>query len=96
MDVKGAYLNGTIKEEIYMEQPEGYDNGTGCQCQLIKSIYGLKQAGRKWNIEFNQQLKTHGWKPSMVDPCAYFRKTTERLLLYGLMTYYYLLATRHS
>ena len=77
MDVKGAYLNSTIKEEIYMEQPEGYDDGTGCQCQLIKSIYGLKQAGCEWNIEFNQQLKAHGWKPSMVDPCAYFQKTTE-------------------
>ena len=39
MDVKGAYLNGTIKEEIYMRQPEGYDDGTGHWCHLIKSLY---------------------------------------------------------
>ena len=77
MDIKGAYLNGRIKEEIYMKQPNGYDDGTNHLCRLIKSLYGLKQAGREWNIEFNQQLKSHGWNPSMVDPCAYFRKTTE-------------------
>ena len=77
MDVKGAYLNRRIKEEIYMKQPDGYDDGTNRLCRLIKSLYGLKQAGREWNIEFNQQLKSHGWNPSMVDPCAYFRKTME-------------------
>ena len=49
------------------------------QTAVIKSLYGLKQAGREWNIEFNEQLKTHGWNPSMVDPCAYFRKTMEGL-----------------
>jgi len=46
MDVKGAYLNGTLKEKIYMKQPEGYDDGTGCLYCLIKLLYGLKQAER--------------------------------------------------
>jgi hypothetical protein len=77
MDVKGAYLNGKIKEEIYMKQPEGYEDGTDRLCHLIKSLYGLKQAGREWNEELNKQLEAHGWKPSEVDPCAYIRKTTE-------------------
>ena len=77
MDVKGAYLNGTIKEEIYMRQPKGYDDGTGCLCHLIKSLYGLKQAGRKWNNELNKQLESLGWIPTMVDPCAYARQTAE-------------------
>ena len=54
MDVKGAYLNGTIKEQIYMKQPEGYDDGTGHICHLIKSLYGLKQTGHKWNNELNK------------------------------------------
>lgn len=56
MDVKGAYLNGniSISEEIYMKQPEGYDNGTEHLCYLIKSLYGLKQAGREWNHELNK------------------------------------------
>jgi len=70
MDVKGAYLNGKIKEELYMNQPKGYDDDSGRVCCLIKSLYGLKQAGREWNLEFNQQLESHGWTPSMVDPCC--------------------------
>jgi hypothetical protein len=49
MDVKGAYLNGTLKEKVYMCQPEGFDNGTGRVCKLIKTLYGLKQSGHKWN-----------------------------------------------
>ena len=77
MDVKGAYLNGTIKEEIYMCQPEGYDDRTGHLCHLIKSLYGLKQAGREWNNELNKQLESLGWTPTMVDPCAYARRTAE-------------------
>ena len=76
MDVKGAYLNGTIKEQIYMKQPEGYDDGTGHICHLIKSLYGLKQAGHEWNNELNKQLKSLGWKPTTVDPCMYTRRTT--------------------
>ena len=77
MDVKGAYLNGMTKEEIYMHQPEGYDDGTSHLCHLIKSLYGLKQAGHKWNNELNKQLESLGWKPTMVDPCAYARRLTE-------------------
>ena len=73
MDVNGAYLNGTIKEQIYMKQPEGFNDGTGRVCHLIKSLYGLKQAGREWNKELNKQLESLGWKPTMVDPCTYVR-----------------------
>jgi len=46
LDVKGAYLNGTLTQPIYMEQPVGFENGSGLVCLLIKSIYGLKQAGQ--------------------------------------------------
>ena len=53
MDVKGAYLNGILKEEVYMMQPEGFNDSTWRLCQLIKTLYGLKQLGCKWNEEFN-------------------------------------------
>lgn len=53
MDVKGAYLNGIPKEKVYMKQPEGYDDGTGRVCLLIKTLYGLKQSGREWNKELD-------------------------------------------
>jgi len=53
MDVKGAYLNGILKEGVYMHQPEGLEDGTGKICLLVKTLYGLKQSGCKWNIQFN-------------------------------------------
>jgi len=56
LDVKGAYLNGILTQPIYMEQPIGFDDGSELVCLLIKSIYGLKQAGRVWNIEFDHAI----------------------------------------
>jgi peptidyl-tRNA hydrolase len=44
MDVKGAYLNGNLKEEIYMAQPEGYRNDSNKACRLMKTLYRLKQS----------------------------------------------------
>ena len=75
MDVKGAFLNGNITEDIYMKQPEGYDDGTGHLCHLIKSLYGLKQANRAWHCELNKQLVQQGWQASQMDPCMYLRRT---------------------
>ena len=56
MDIKGAYLNGYLKETVYMCQPEGFDDGTNCVCLLVKMLYGLKQSGCKWNIEFDKKI----------------------------------------
>jgi hypothetical protein len=47
VDVKGAYLNGTLKEEIYMKQPEGFSDGTSRVWRLHKTLYGLPQSGRE-------------------------------------------------
>lgn len=57
MDVKGAYLNGHLEEEVYMRQPDGYQDGTDKVCRLIKTLYGLKQAGREWNKEFDTRFE---------------------------------------
>ena len=50
MDVKTAYLNAPIDCEIYIEQPEGFEqqgeNGVKLVCKLQKSLYGIKQSGR--------------------------------------------------
>jgi hypothetical protein len=75
MDVKGAYLNGILKEEVYMNQPEGYEDGTSRLCRLIKTLYGLKQSGREWNIELNNKLETKGFNRLYSDPCTYIRKS---------------------
>ena len=52
MDIKTTFLNGFIKEELYMMQPEGFVNPKGANkmCKLQRSIYGLVQASRSWNI----------------------------------------------
>lgn len=55
-DVKAAFLNGKIDEEIYMEQPEGFEEGNKV-CMLKKGLYGLKQAARQWNKEVQKVLK---------------------------------------
>lgn len=56
MDVKGAYLNGNLEEEVYMKQPEGFNDGTDKVCHLIKTLYGLKQAGQEWNKLLDMRL----------------------------------------
>ena len=74
MDVKGAYLNGILKERVYMRQPEGYEDGTDRICLLIKTIYGLKQAGQEWNAEFDNKVRKHGFTQLLSDPCVYIRR----------------------
>src|SRR5882757_2638359 len=79
MDVKGAYLNSILKEKVYMRQPEGFDDGTGRVCQLVKTLYGLKQSGREWNKELDQQLKEKEFTNLKSDPCTYIRRTKDEL-----------------
>ena len=70
MDMKGAYLNSYLSEKIYMKQSDGYDDGTGHVCQLIKTLYGLKQAGHKWNCVLDKHLQ-HFAKFMTVDVSNY-------------------------
>ena len=79
MDVKGAYLNGNLDEEVYMLQPDGFGDGTNKVCHLIKTLYGLKQAGREWNKVLNTSLKDKGFKNLEADPCAFVRETNEHI-----------------
>ena len=59
MDVNIAFLNGNLEEEIYMMQLECFisKNQEHMVCKLKRSIYGLKQASRSWNIRFDQAIK---------------------------------------
>lgn len=72
MDAVTAFLQGDLDEEIYMEQPEGYHDGTNRVCKLNRSIYGLKQAGRQWNLKLDDALRKYGLQKSKLDPCIYY------------------------
>ena len=73
MDVKTAFLNIRLEESIYMIQPEGFIAKRQVHriCKLQRSIYGLKQASRSWNIRFDQAVKFFGFKQSIDFPCVY-------------------------
>ena len=73
LDVKGAYLNGKVKEEIYMRQPTGYTDGTNRVCHLLRNLYGLKQAGNVWNEDFNKTMEELGYTRLRTDYCTYIR-----------------------
>ncbi|GJY85936.1 retrovirus-related pol polyprotein from transposon TNT 1-94 [Tanacetum coccineum] len=64
MDVKTAFLNGYLDEDIYMVQLEGFidPNFPRKVCKLQRSIYGLKQASRSWNKRFDEEIKRDGSK----------------------------------
>ncbi len=73
MDVKTAFLNGNLKEELYMMQPEGFVDPKGANkvCKLQRSIYGLVQASRSWNIRFNEVIKAFGFIQVYGEACLY-------------------------
>lgn len=79
-DVKTAFLNGNLDETIYMYQPEGFDDGTGRVCKLLKSIYGLKQSSKNWNNKFTEYLKKLNFECTDDDPCVYYNKDRSILI----------------
>ena len=73
MDVKTAFLNGKLEEEVYMIQPRGLEDSSNSKkvCKLQRAIYGLKQASRSWNKRFDEEVKALGFIQSMEEPCVY-------------------------
>ena len=73
MDVKTAFLNGFLKEELYMIQPQGFvdPKGANKMCKLQRFIYGLVQASQSWNIRFDKLIKAYSFIQTCGEACIY-------------------------
>ena len=79
LDVKNAFLNGDLEEEVFMDQPPGFEEkGNKCRvCKLKKALYGLKQSPRAWFERFGKAVKSHGYTQSQADHTMFFKHSNE-------------------
>ena len=76
MDVKNAFLNGELSEEVYMKLPPGYSHPSRFPhrvCRLRRALYGLKQAPRAWFAKFSSTISQQGFSGSSFDSALYLR-----------------------
>eukprot|EP00253_Pinus_taeda_P024503 PITA_24503 len=83
MDVKSAFLNGVLMEEVYIEQPLGYEKkGEEHKvCKLRKALYGLKQAPRAWYSRIDSYLLENGFDKCEGEPTVYIKEKDGKLLI---------------
>jgi hypothetical protein len=86
MNVKTAFLNGSLEEEVYMDQPEGFSikGKEHLACKLKKSKYKLKQASRQWYLKFNDTITTFGFKENTIDRCIYLQVSGSKFIFFIL------------
>lgn len=87
MDVNNAFINGHLKEDIYMQQPEGFvsEQHPNYVCKLQRTLYGLKQAAREWYMRVNTFLNSHGFATSQSDQgifCGTIDGVLMKIILY--------------
>ena len=77
MDIKSAFLNDELNEEIYMEQPEGFIvlGQEKKVCSLVKSFYRLKQAPKHWYEKFDNAMVSNGFRINECDKCVFIKDT---------------------
>ena len=86
LDIKTAYLYGDLDEEIYMKLPEWYERkqSTESVLQLVRGLYGLKQAGRQWNKKISNSLKEAGFEKSDQEPCIFIKLLDEKHIIIAI------------
>ena len=83
MDVKSAFLNGEIDEEVYVRQPPGFEHPQfpNIVFRLKEALYGLKQAPRAWYDTLKKFLLDKGFKPGSTDPTTFTRVVDNDLFI---------------
>ncbi|GJS42104.1 putative zinc finger, CCHC-type containing protein [Tanacetum coccineum] len=97
MDVKTAFRNGDLHEDVYMAQPQGFKSKgqEHLVCKLKKSIYGLKQASRQWYLKFDEVMKKHNLIKNQVDQCVYLKMNGRNFIILVLYVDDILLASNN-
>ncbi|KAI9198969.1 hypothetical protein LWI28_025275 [Acer negundo] len=87
LDVKSAFLNDFLEEEIYVEQPPGYvmKGKEDKVCRLKKALYGLKQEPRAWNMRIDDYFQKNRFEKCPYEHALYMKKEIDRSLLYACL-----------
>ena len=95
MDIKTAFLNGELEEEIYIEQLVGFVvKGQEYKvCKLNRSIYSLKQSSRQWYLHFHKAILTYDFKMIEEDHCVYVKRFDDKFTILSLYVDYILITT---
>ena len=83
MDVKSTFLNGVLKEEVYVEQPPGYEvaGEENKVYRLKRALYGLKKAPRAWYSRIDSYLMSNGFRKIDGEPTLYIKETSGIVLI---------------
>ena len=81
MDVKNAFFNGDLSEEVYMQPPPSLSVESNKVCYLRRALYSLKQAPRVWFVKFNFTFSRLGYMTSHYDSTLFLRRTDKCTLL---------------
>ena len=76
VDVKSAFTEAKLKEQIYMKPPEGLNVESGMVLELQQSLYELKQAAREWYLLCSAELEKMGFEPLPSEPCVFRNRDT--------------------
>ena len=79
LNIKNAFLNGELVEEVYMELPPGFFDNQGNKkvCKLNKSLYGLKQSPRAWFGRFSQVLRRYRYSQGYADHTMFYKHSVD-------------------
>lgn len=86
MDVKSAFLNGDLKEDVYVSQPEGFvkKNQEHMVYKLVKALYGLRQAPRAWYVKLSRCLENLGFSRCPFEHAVYTKRKGDEILVIGV------------